>query len=315
MKLHQLRSAQEVVAQGLNLTRAAERLNASQPGLTRHLQLLERDLGVALFVRNGRRIAGLTAAGRALMPIIGRVLRGAEDLARVAREQAAGIAGEVTVATIHTHARYVLPPFIERFVRDHPAVRLRLLQGSRAEVAAWVSGGEADFSLASAPREAFPDLVFHPCYTVHRLLLTRHDHPLAGRARVRLEDIARYPLVTYDHAAPAWAEILHAFEHAGLRTNIVLGALDADLMKTYVRSGLGIGILAHVAYDQEKETDLHAIDCRHLFAQTVVHVGIRRRETPTRHALDLIALFAPAVRRALGRPARRPRATRGAGST
>jgi LysR family cys regulon transcriptional activator len=311
VKLHQLRSAQEVATQGFNLTRAAERLNASQPGLTRHLQLLERDLGVALFVRNGRRIAGLTAGGRAVLPIIGRILRGADDLLRVAQEQAAGITGEVTVATIHTHARYVLPRYIERFVRDHPAVRLRLLQGTRAEVAAWVSGGEADFSLASAPREAFPDLAFHPCYTVNRLLLTRHDHPLAGRARVRLEDIARYPLVTYDHAGPAWIEILRAFDHAGLQTNVVLGALDADLMKTYVRSGLGIGIIADIAYDAGAERDLHAKDCRHLFAQTTVHVGVRRRAALTRHALDLIGLFAPTVRRTLMRGARRPRAPRG----
>lgn len=311
MKLHQLRSAQEVVAQGLNLTRAAERLNASQPGLTRHLQLLERELGVELFVRNGRRISGLTAAGRALLPIIARVLRGIDDLGRVARDHALGTAGEVTLATIHTHARYFLPRHIERFVRDHPAVRLRLLQGTRAEVAAWVSSGEADFSVASAPREAFPDLAFYPCYTVHRVLLTRHDHPLAGHRGVRLEDIARYPLVTYDHAAPAWAEIEYSFERAGLRANVVLGAIDADLMKTYVRSGLGIGIVAHVAHDPETDNDLCAIDCSHLFTKTAVHVGVRRRGELTRHVLDLIGLFAPELPRMLGRAARRSRAASG----
>ena len=312
MKLHQLRSVQEVVAQGLNLTRAAERLNASQPGLTRHLQLLELELGVAMFVRNGRRIGGLTAAGEALTPIIMRILRGVDDLGRVARDHALGIAGEVTLATIHTHARYFLPRHVERFVRDHPAVRLRLLQGTRAEVAGWVRTGEADFSVASAPREAFPDLAFHPCYTVHRVLLTRHDHPLAGRSGVRLEDIAHYPLITYDPAAPAWAEIVHSFERTGLRTNVVLGAIDADLMKTYVRSGLGIGIVAHVAHDPEADSDLCAIDCRHLFAKTAVHLGVRRCGELTRHVLDLIGLFAPGLRRTLGRAARRPRAARGA---
>lgn len=129
-----------------------------------------------------------------------------------------------------------------------------------------------------------------------------------------LADIARYPLVTYDHAAPAWAEVLHAFDQAGQHINVVLGALDADLMKTYVRSGLGIGIVAHVAFDPGKEIDLHAIDCRHLFAQTVVHVGIRRRDMPTRHALDLIGLFAPAVRLLLGKGGRRARVQRGTGA-
>jgi LysR family cys regulon transcriptional activator len=310
VKLHQLRSAQTILAQGLNMTRAAERLNTSQPGITRHLQLLERDLGVGLFVRSGRRIVGLTAAGRALMPIVHRILRGADDLQRVARDHAIGMAGEVTVATIHTHARYYLPRSIEHFVRDHPAVRLCLLQGTRAQVAAWVSGGEADFSVASAPAEAFPDLAFHPCYNVHRLLLTRHDHPLAGYRSVQLKDIARYPLITYDHAAGAWPEIGRAFDRAGLAANVVLGAMDADLMKTYVRSGLGIGIVAHVAYDAEVDIDICALDCRHLFPQTQVHVGVRRGDALTRHALDLISLFAPSLARTLSRGAQRPRARR-----
>ncbi len=276
VKLQQLRSAREVISQGFNLTRAAERLNASQPGVTRHLQELERELGVVLFIRNGRRIGGLTAAGRTLMPVVTRVLNGVDDLQRVARDLGAGAAGEVTVATIHTHARYYLPRVIERFVRDHPQVRLRMRQGTRAEVAAWVSRGEADFSVASAPAEPFPDLVFHPCYTVQRVVLTRPGHPLAKLRRIGFEDIARWPIITYDHAAGAWAEIERGFVSRGLSANVVLSAIDADLMKTYVRSGLGVGIVADVAYDAEQDRDLHAIDGRHLFPATSVHIGMRR---------------------------------------
>lgn len=308
MKLHQLRSAQEVVAQGLNLTRAAERLRASQPGITRHIQLLEQELGVTLFIRNGRRFGGLTPAGRTLTPIIARILRGIDDLQRVSRDHALGSAGEVTIATIQTHARYFLPRFIERFVRDHPAVRLRILQGTRAQAAAWVSGGEADFSIASAPREGFPDLTFHPCYVVHRLLLTRPDHPLAGRKRVQLKDIARFPLITYDHGARSWIEIERTFERVGLPVNVVLAAVDADLLKTYVRSGLGIGIVAHVAHDPEADGDLHAMDCRHLFPLMPVHVGVRRGDSPTQHVLDLVSLFAPSMVKRLRRGTLRPAA-------
>jgi LysR family cys regulon transcriptional activator len=224
-----------VAAEGLNLSRAARRLNASQPAVTRHLQQLERSLGVALFVRRGRRMTGLTSAGRALLPIVARVLDGVEEMRRIARDLAAGAEGEVTVATIHTHARYVLPPAIERFLRDFPKVRLRVRQGSRAQVAAWVDQGEADFSLASAPKEPFPGPAFHPCYAVHRVVLARPDHALARlvghRRRLTLEDVARHPVITYDHESEAWGDILDAFERRGLQANVVLSAVDADIIR------------------------------------------------------------------------------------
>lgn len=300
MNLQQLRSAREVAAQDLNLSRAARRLNASQPAVTRHLQQLERALGVTLFVRRGRRLTGLTSAGRTLLPIAARVLDGVEEMRRVARDLAYGAEGEVTVATIHTHARYVLPPAIERFLRDFPKVRLRVRQGSRAQVAAWVDQGEADFSLASAPRETFAGLAFHPCYTVHRVVLARPDHPLARtagrRRRLTLDEVARHPIITYDQASEAWGDILDAFERCGLRANVVLSAADADIMKTYVRSGLGLGIVAHIAYDPDRDGDLRALDARHLFASTLVQLGVRRGEPLSSHALHLIGLFAPRLR-------------------
>jgi LysR family transcriptional regulator, cys regulon transcriptional activator len=300
MNLQQLRSAREVAAENLNLSRAARRLNASQPAVTRHLQQLERSLGVALFVRRGRRLTGLTSAGRALLPIVARVLDGVEEMRRIARDLAAGAEGEVTVATIHTHARYVLPPAIERFLRDFPKVRLRVRQGSRAQVAAWVDQGEADFSLASAPKEPFPGLAFHPSYAVHRVVLARPDHALARlvghRRRLTLEDVARHPVITYDHESEAWGDILDAFERRGLQANVVLSAVDADIMKTYVRSGLGVGIVAHIAYEAARDGDLRALDAGHLFPTTTVHLGVRRGDPLGRHALHLVGLFAPELR-------------------
>lgn len=310
LKLHHLLSVREVVARRLNLSRAAEVLNTSQSGITRHLQQLEQELGVALFVRNGKRLTDLTPAGRALLPIVGRVLDGIGDMHRVARDMAAGIQDHVTIATHDTHARYVLPPLIERFLRDFPAVRLRLRQGSRAQVADWVRVGEADFSLAARPREPGPGLIFLPCYEVHRLVLARPDHPLSQLSSdVALEDIARHPLITYDSTAEAWTGILQPFEMRGLPVNVVLSAIDAELLKTYVRSGLGVGIVADIAYDRAEDRDLRAIDARHLFPSTTVHVGFRRGDPPGFYARHLIGLLGPEVRLALDEaapPAPRP---------
>ena len=299
MNLQQLRTACEVARRELNLSRAARHLNASQPAVTRQLQLLEQELGVPLFLRSGKRLAGLSQAGRAVLPVASRIMESVEDIRRIARAIAGGAEGELTLATVHTHARYVLPAAIERFVRERPSVRLRLRQGSRAQVARWVAAGEADFSLATLPREHVEEVEFHRCYEVHRIVLVRPDHPLARARRRTIEDIARHPLITYDRDFEAHEEIMQAFEAKRLRPNVVLGAIDADIMKTYVRSGLGVGIVAHLAHEPERDGDLVALDARHLFPSATAHVGIRRGSPPGPHALHLIGLFAPKVRRAL----------------
>lgn len=300
MKLHQLRSMREVVAQGLSLSRAARHLNASQPGLTRHLQQLEKELGVALFVRSAKRLTDLTPEGRALLPIASRILDSVEEMRRVAQEMALGGQGSVTIATIDTHTRYVLPGMIERFLRDFPAVKLRLLQGSRLQVANWVREGEADFSVAALPKQHCPELLFVPCYEVHRLVLVPPDHPLTRLRRpISLEEIARYPVITYDPAFEAWAGILGVFQADGLSVNVVLSAIDVDIMKTYVRSGLGVGIVAHLAFSSANDRDLRAIDARHLFPSTLAHIGVHRRRPLSIHARHLIGFFGPEVGRAI----------------
>jgi LysR family cys regulon transcriptional activator len=308
MNLQQLRSACEVARRDLNLSRTARYLNSSQPAVTRQLQLLEQELGVPLFLRSGKRLAGLTPAGRALLPVASRVLESVEDMRRIARAIASGAEGELTLATVHTHARYVLPAAIERFVRERPSVRLRLRQGSRVQVASWVAAGEADFSLATLPREPFEEIEFYPCYDVHRIVLARPDHPLARVRRHTIEDIARHPLITYDRDFEAHGEIMDVFEDRGLRPNIVLSAIDADIMKAYVRSGLGVGIVAHLAHDPAQDGDLVAIDARHLFPSATAHVGLRRGSAPGAHVLHLIGLFAPKVRDALEGQTSRERA-------
>ncbi|MBP0445894.1 LysR family transcriptional regulator [Roseomonas sp. SSH11] len=305
MKLHQLRTMREVVAQGFSLSRAARQLNASQPGLTRHLQELERQLGVALFVRGAKRLSDLTPEGRALLPTVLRILDEVDELHRAARDMAAGDRGSITIATIDTHARYVLPAMIERLLRDFPTLQLRLLQGSRIQVANWLRDGEADISVAGLPSQPYPDLVFLPCYEVHRLVLTPPGHPLARLRRpIRLEEIASHPIITYDPAFEAWAGILGVFQASRLSVNIVLSAIDVDIMKTYVRSGLGVGIVADLAYSRSNDRDLRAINARHLFPSTVTHIGAHRRRPLSVHARHLISFFGPDVGRSLDRALR-----------
>lgn len=293
MNLQQLRSAAEVAVQGLSITRAADRLNTSQPGVTRHLQLLEEELGTSLFVRQGKRIAGLTPAGQALIPIIERTLTGLDDLRRVAQEFSSGAEGELTVATVHTHARYLLPQAIRRFGQEFPRVRLRLRQGNRLQVATWVNHGEADFLISTAPAVAGPDLTYYPCYALHRVIVVPVGHPLDTGRPLTLEEVARYPIITYDREFAARDAIDHAFAERGLMANVVLSAIDADIMKTYVRTGFGIAILAHVTHDPVEDPDLRALNARHLFPSSMVHVGVRRGGVLGRHAAHLISLFAP----------------------
>jgi LysR family cys regulon transcriptional activator len=291
---------QEVVLQGLSLSRAARRLNASQPGLTRHVQELERHLGVTLFVRSAKRLTDLTPEGRALLPIASKIMDGVDEMHRVARQMAAGGHGSITVATIDTHARYVLPSMIKRLLRDFPTVRLRLLQGSRIQVANWIRDGEADISVAGLPNQECPDLLFVPCYEVHRLVLAPHDHPLVRLRRpITLEQIAAHPIITYDPAFEAWAGILGVFQASGVSVNVVLSAIDVDIMKTYVRSGLGVGIVAHLAYSRTNDRDLRAIDARHLFPSTLTHIGVHRRRPLSVHTRHLVSFFGPEVSRSL----------------
>jgi LysR family transcriptional regulator, cys regulon transcriptional activator len=295
MKLDQLRSVREIARQKWNITRAAEHLNASQPGVTRHLQTVERTLGVKLFVRDKKRLVGLTAAGRLLLPIVERALNAVEDLRRAAEDFNSGAAGDLTVATVHTHARYALPPALERFVHDYPAVRLRLRQGNRVQVCDWVSAGEADLAVAIPPTQSFPQLAFFPCFELHRIVLTTHRHALLRKRHITLKDIAEYPIITYDSEFAARGEIMEAFEESRLPVNVVLSATDADIMKTYVRAGLGVGIVAHTAYHPDQDKGLRAVDARHLFKSNAVHISVRRGGYLSIHALNLIRMFAPQV--------------------
>lgn len=295
MNLHQLRSFRQVVKEDMSITRAARSLHTSQPGITRHIQAFEEEVGVPLFLRHKKRLVGLSSAGEAMLPVAERALTAIDDLRRVAVEFKSSMAGDLTVATVHTHARYVLPGAIRRFVAEHPGIRLRIRNGDRTQVAAWVAAGEADFSVATLPTKVFPELTFYACYEVRRSIVAPVAHPLCRKQRISLRDLAQYPIITYEDGYGSRQDINRTFSEKQLGINVVLSAADADIMKIYIAAGLGIGIISSAAYDPKVDKGLRAFDASHLFEPRTVHVGVRKGAHISRHARRLIELFAPQV--------------------
>jgi LysR family cys regulon transcriptional activator len=299
MTLQQLRYFSEVVRQDLNISKAALVLHVSQPGLSRQLQLLEQELAVELFVRNRRRLTRLSAAGIEIHALAERTLESAAGIREAARDHAGEHHGSLTVATTHTQARYALPEVIRRFRQRYPDVQLSLRQGTPADVSHLVASGSADLSIATEPVEPRPDVVLLPCYELQRIVLTPVGHPLLRSRKLTLEKLAAYPLITYDYAFIGRSKTLRAFEARGLKPNIVLNAIDADVIKTYVEFGLGIAIVPDMAYERRRDKTLRAIDASHLFEPNTIHIGIRRNHYLRGYTYAFIEMFAPHLKRAL----------------
>lgn len=297
MKLHQLRYLCEVSRCGLNVSAAAEKLYTSQPGISKQIRLLEEELGVTIFERNGKRLTAVTEAGKAVIATAERLLREAENLRRVGEEFRAQGRGSLTIATTHTQARYALPPVIREFIARYPRVKLRLHQGSPTQIAELVISGEADLCIATEAIELYDELVMLPCYEWNRCVIAPPGHPVLAEAPLTLEAIARHPIVTYDFAFTGRSQMNEAFERKGLAPNVVLTAIDADVIKTYVELGLGIGILAKMAFDPGRDTGLRAVDAAHLFRPSTTRIGLRRGAYLRRYVYDFIALFAPRLDR------------------
>lgn len=313
MTLQQLRYLCEVARRELNISRTAQALSISQPGLSRQLQLLEQELGVELFVRNSKRLVHLSDAGAKIVALAERTLREAENILEVARESSDESSGSLIIATTHTQARYALPGVFRRFAKRFPGVRVSLRQGTPTEVTQLVLSGHADISLAAETVDPVPGMVMLPCYQLPRIVLTPARHPLLRVKELTLEKLAAYPLITYDFSFIARSKIVHAFEAQGLTPNVVLNAIDADVIKTYVEFGLGIAVLPSMAFDAKRDKGLRAIDASHLFAPNTIHIGIRRNHYLRSYTYAFIELFAAHLTRARVEQAIREAATRSAG--
>jgi len=292
MKLQQLRYIWEVSRHNLNVSATAQSLFTSQPGISKQIRLLEDELGVEIFARSGKHLTRVTPAGQAIIELAGQVLRLAENIKEVAQEHSDERRGSLAIATTHTQARYALPPVIRDFTHKYPDVALHMQQGTPKQIAQMVSDGQADFAIATESLELFNDLVLLPCYRWNRCVLVPQGHPLAKRESLTLEALADYPLVTYVFGFTGRSQLDDAFRARGLTPNVVLTAADADVIKTYVRLGMGVGIVAHMAVDDEHDTDLVALEAGHLFASSTTKIGIRRGTFMRGYMYDFLEGFA-----------------------
>jgi LysR family transcriptional regulator, cys regulon transcriptional activator len=299
MKLQQLRYLREVARRGLNLSEAAETLHTSQPGISKQIRQLEDELGVDILVRHGKRVIDVTEPGRVILGIAERILQDTENLRQVAREFGAEGTGSLTIATTHTQARYALPPVIARFSQRYPKVRLSLRQGSPQDMAELVRSGEADIAIATEAVEFYDELRLLPCYQWNRCVITPLKHPLLKEKQLTVEAIARYPIVTYDFAFTGESPIRRAFESKGIEPNVVLTAIDADVIKAYVEMGLGIGILAKMAFDPARDLGLRLIDASHLFEPSTTRIAVKPNAYLRGYVYDFIELFAPHLTRSV----------------
>jgi LysR family cys regulon transcriptional activator len=303
VNFQQLRSVRETVRRGFNLTQVAQVLHTSQPGVSRQIRELEDELGMALFHRAGKRLTGLTGPGEAVLPIIESLLQQAENLRRAGEDFAAQGRGTLTIAATHSQARYALPQAVRDFSAAHPEVALHIHQGSPRQIAQWLIDGDADIGIATEALAEFPELAALPCYRWTHSVIVPRGHPLAlAQARgeaLTLARLADFPIVTYETGFTGRRHIDDAFRRAGLPLNIVLSAMDADVIKTYVELGMGVGIIAAIAHDEARDTALSAIDARHLFAVNLTRLAVRRGSYLRDYVYAFIAQFAPTLGRAV----------------
>jgi LysR family transcriptional regulator, cys regulon transcriptional activator len=299
MKLQQLRYLSEVAKHRLNLSEAAATLHTSQPGISKQIKLLEDELGVDILIRNGKRVIDVTVPGRAILEIAERILRDTDNLRQVGREFGEEGRGALTLATTHTQARYALPPVIQRFIARYPKVRMSLREGSSQQTAELMQSGEADIAIITEAYDAYRDLVMLPCSQWNRCIITPLRHPLLVERQLTLEAIARYPIVTYDFAFTGGSPIRRAFDARGITPQVALTAVDADVIKAYVELGMGVGILAKMAFDPARDFGLRLIDASHLFEPSTTHIGIRRHAYLRGFVYDFIEMFAPHLTRAV----------------
>jgi len=293
VNLQQLRYLCAVVDHGLNVSVAADALFTSQPGISKQIRQLEDELGVPIFIRQGKRLAALTAGGEVIVATARRALQELNNLKRVGAEFKSEDTGSLAIATTHTQARYVLPPVLKRFAERYPKVRLLLHQGNPAQVAEQTQRADVDVGIATEALADFPGLVSLPCYTWNRCVLVPKGHPLGKVRPLTLEALARYPIVTYDFSFTGRSQINAAFAAKGLEPNVVLTALDSDVIKTYVELGFGVGIIAQMAHDPTRDTQFDKLDAAHLFAASTTRLALRRGVYLRGFVYEFITLFAP----------------------
>jgi len=294
MTLQQLRYLLGIADSGLNITAAAERLYTSQPGISKQLKLLEQELGIQLFTRKGKSLAAITPAGHEVIARARRILREVDNIRSLASDMSEEQEGTLSIATTHTQARYVLPEVIKEFRSRYPKVNLELHQGTSEQIAELVAANRVDFAIATGAYNLFPDLVLLPCYDWDRIVLVPKAHELAKAGQnLTLEELANYQLVTYVFSLTGESSFKRAFADKGLEPDVVFTARDADIIKTYVRMGMGVGVVAAMSWECQDKKDLVALDAAGLFPRVTTWIGFRRDMVLRGYMVDFASLFAP----------------------
>lgn len=299
MKLQQLRYALEVYRHNLNVSEAADALFTSQPGISKQIRLLEEELGIQIFIRSGKRVVSVSQPGKAVLEISERILRDVQNIKNIGSEFTDHDSGSLTIATTHTQARYALPKIVAEFVKNYPKVNLTIKQGSPSAIAQMVSSGEADLAIITERIDDHPELGKLSCYEWNHAVIVPHDHPLLDcRNPLSLKDLASFPLVTYEFAFNSGSSIARTFNKAHIeQPDVALSAADTDVLKTYVRLGLGVGLMAKMAYDPIVDQDLQLIDAAHLFEPSPTWIALRTDTYLRGYAYDFIQMFAPKLTR------------------
>lgn len=293
MKLQHLQYLCEIVDRGLNISNASDALNRSQPGVSRYIKQFEEELNVKLFNRSGKRLLSLTRAGEEILHIARRIVLDADKIKNISDEYGARDEGSLVVATTHTQARYVLPRTVLAFVKRYPKVRLSLKQGNPTEVASWLTTGLADISIAAQPLSPTTQLFLLPSYNLNRIILTVPGHDLLDGREITLEQLASFPMITYDDAFTGRVQIHETFRNNGLEPQIIISATDSDVMKAYVKIGLGIAIVGDIVYDEKVDQDIRAINVSHLFKPNKIYIGMHRESYLRSYTYDFINMFDP----------------------
>ncbi|WMY96350.1 MAG: HTH-type transcriptional regulator CysB [Arsenophonus sp.] len=293
MKLQQLRYIVEIENHHLNVSSTAENLYTSQPGISKQVRMLEAELGVQIFCRSGKHLTHITPAGKAIIKISREIMTKINTIRAVVAEHTYPDRGILAIATTHTQARYALPSVIKQFIKQYPKVSLHMSQGSPTQIAEDVIKGNSDFAISTEALHLYKDLVMLPCYHWNRSIIVKIDHPLANKNNITINELVKYPIVTYTHGFTGRSELDEEFKKLGLKAKIIFTATDADVIKTYVRLGLGIGIIANIAVDSEQDKDLVVIDMRDKFSYSTTKIGFHRNSFLRTYMYDFILLFAP----------------------
>lgn len=297
MKLQQLRYIVEITNNNLNVSATAQSLFTSQPGISKQVRLLEDELGVQIFERTGKHLSQVTPAGKDIIRISSEILGKVESIKAVASQHTHPDQGSLNISTTHTQARYALPEVITGFIERYPKVSLHMHQGTPIQISESVAKGASDFAIATEAMHLYQDLIMLPCYHWNRCILVPKDHPLSSISQPSIADLAEYSLVTYVFGFTGRSELDTAFNKAGFEPKVVFTATDADVIKTYVRLGIGIGVLASMAIDTEHDSDLVAIDASHLFSPSTTKIGFRKGTFLRSYMYDFMERFAPHLTR------------------